>query len=79
MFNKEYPKSCTMFGISFENSFKTNHGPSQACFTVVSTQTYFGSGSWKHSNAGMVSTWEVAKDSSTLLFNTGFRVSIYVQ
>jgi hypothetical protein len=78
MFTKEYPKSCTMFGTSFENSFKTNQRPSQAFFADTPIRIYFGSGFWNHPNigdSGMFSTWKMAKNSLI----TGFRNTIYVQ
>jgi hypothetical protein len=79
MFNKEYPKSCTMFDTSFERSYKTNHRFSQAFFVDISTAIYFGSGSWIHPDPGMFSTWKMVKDGSPLRLFTGFRGCFYVQ
>ena len=75
MFTKEYPKSCTMFGTSFEKSyqfFKFNKSYS------YNTNYFVGSGSWISYSANIFYT--NATDSirgRKGMF--GFRNNIYVQ
>jgi hypothetical protein len=78
MFNKEYPKSCTMFEVGFENSVITSQRPSQVLFANNSNQIYLGGGSWIHSEAGMFSIWYVDRYISKFRLLTGFRGSVYV-
>ena len=66
MFNKEYPKSCTMFDTGFERSYKT---------PFLKKKRFVGSGSWSYDSlAGIFYT-----DDADFPTREGFRGSIYVQ
>jgi hypothetical protein len=76
MFNKVYPKSCTMIDTSFERSYKTVSHFKISYKTVFHKKKRFvGSGSWSYDSlAGIFYT-----DDADFPTREGFRGSIYVQ
>jgi hypothetical protein len=69
MFNKEYPKSCTMFDTGFERSYKT---------PFLKKKRFVGTGTWASIHLAGIFYTDV--DSfSTKTYMLGFRGNIYVQ
>jgi hypothetical protein len=70
MFNKEYPKSCTIMNISFENSFDDY---------LSSPDIITGCGDWMDGNSsGVFLTYGIKRYSLSKQATLGFRGSIYV-
>ncbi len=75
MFNKEYPKSCTMFNISLEDSFTTISTSYQRVPKIS-----YGSGGWSAEHwSGIFYTNLAPSMTYARLGEFGFRVGVYVQ